>query len=72
MSLPPGPPLATDSTVSRLIVTFTVLCSLAGITMAFRFYCKYRYVKKLGIDDLLLGLSYVCLPFFLFPMSYHH
>ncbi|KAK3948830.1 hypothetical protein QBC32DRAFT_350586 [Pseudoneurospora amorphoporcata] len=54
-------PTDTDSAVPRLIVTFSVLVSLAGITLGFRFYCKHRYAKQLGVDDLLLGLSYLIL-----------
>ncbi|KAA8627922.1 hypothetical protein SMACR_06022 [Sordaria macrospora] len=54
-------PTDTDSAVPRLIVTFSVLVSLAGITMGFRFYCKHRYAKQLGVDDLLLGFSYLIL-----------
>lgn len=49
-----------DSAITRLIIVFALLASLAGLTLGFRYYCKHRYAKQLGIDDLLLGISYVC------------
>ncbi|EGO55274.1 hypothetical protein NEUTE1DRAFT_123728 [Neurospora tetrasperma FGSC 2508] len=54
-------PTESDSAVTRLIIVFTLLASLAGITLGFRYYCKHRYAKQLGVDDLLLGVSYLIL-----------
>ncbi|KHE85698.1 hypothetical protein GE21DRAFT_9974 [Neurospora crassa] len=54
-------PTESDSAVTRLIIVFTLLASLAGITLGFRYYCKHRYAKQLGVDDLLLGISYLIL-----------
>ncbi|KAK3386357.1 hypothetical protein B0T20DRAFT_387804, partial [Sordaria brevicollis] len=50
-----------DTAVNRLIIVFTVMATISGLTLGFRYYCKHRYAKQLGADDLLLGISYLIL-----------
>lgn len=62
-----------DSAVTRLIIVFTVMASLAGVTLGFRYYCKHRYAKQLGVDDLLLGISFVrCYEHPSISYAHHH
>ena len=52
-------PGAVESEARRLAMAFASFVLLSSLFMGLRVYCKYRYGKKLALDDYLMSVAWV-------------